>query len=144
MNDFITKYFYVIFFFTTWNILLVVFHKYTSEYIDLLYLSFITMFIGLYLSLVNPRKFVFRYDDKKYVFMGFQKFLMIDIVFHIFIFLYVFFYIHESFSEKKLLGSILILAVYIICINIKKVYGISIIEFIILFSIINILYFAVF
>jgi len=144
-------YFHILYFFTTWNVLLILFNKFVFKYIHLLYTSFITLFIGLYLSFINPRRFIFRFGPKKYIFTSWEKFIAVDIVFHIFAFIYIYFKYFGYYSsldncneDKILIISILILFSYIISINVNRVYGISLLEFVILFSIANLLYFIIF
>jgi len=147
----LSNYLHIFMFFTTWNVLLVIFNKYVYKYINILYTSFITLFIGLYLSFINPRRFIFRFGEKKYSFTSWEKFIAVDIVFHIFTFLYVYynyFVYYKSLDkcaeDKLLIVSLIVLFTYIICINVKKIYGISLLEFLIIFCITNILYFIIF
>ena len=145
-------YLQIFMFFTTWNVLLVIFNNITYKYIDLLYTSFITLFIGLYLSFINPRRFIFRFGLKKYKFVSWEKFIAVDIVFHIFIFLYIYYKYYNSYyslldkceEDEILIISLCILFTYIICINVQKVYGITLLEFLIVFCIANIIYFILF
>ncbi len=145
-------YLQIFMFFTTWNVLLVIFNNITYKYIDLLYTSFITLFIGLYLSFINPRRFIFRFGTKKYKFVSWEKFIAVDIVFHIFIFLYIYYKYYNNYysllnkcaEDEILIISLCILFIYIICINVQKVYGITLLEFLIIFCIANIIYFILF
>jgi hypothetical protein len=142
------RYFYVLLFFTAWNVLLVLLHKYTHQTFDLLYLSYMTLMIGLYLSFVNPKRFVFRFGDRKYNFQGAQKFLVVDLVFHILVFLFVYYmyfdYYHNKDCDGALLNSVALIVLYVCAINTQKVYGITFLEFIIVFSATNLLYFILF
>jgi hypothetical protein len=145
-------YLQIFMFFTTWNVLLVIFNRYTYKYINLLYTSFITLFIGLYLSFINPRRFVFRFANKKYKFVSWEKFISIDIIFHIFVFLYIYYKYYFVYyknidactEDQLLILSLCILFTYIICINVEKIYGITLLEFLIVFCIANIIYFILF
>lgn len=145
-------YLQIFMFFTTWNVLLVIFNNITYKHINLLYTSFITLFIGLYLSFINPRRFIFKFGKKKYKFVSWEKFIAVDIVFHIFIFLYIYYKYYNSYyslldkcaEDEILIISICILFTYIICINVQKVYGITLLEFLIIFCIVNIIYFILF
>jgi hypothetical protein len=145
------NYFQIFTFFTTWNIMLIIFNKFVYNYINLLYTSFITLFIGLYLSFINPRKFIFRFGENKYIFTGWEKFISVDITFHIIAFLYIFYKYFDyynsldEYTENKLLMiSVILIFIYIGSVNVKKVYGISLLELIIIFSITNIIYFIIF
>lgn len=143
------KYLYFMMFFTFWNILLVIFHKYTSQYVDLLYLSFIVLVVGLYLSFINPAKFMLRFGEKKVYFTGLEKFVFCDLLSHSLVFVYV---LYLTYGTKKLLRagdvqlfvSIMIIVAYIILVNVKYVYGISLLEILVVFSIANLAYFILF
>lgn len=142
-------YFYIFVFFTTWNVLFVILHKYTHSSINLLYLSFITLFGGLYISFINPRRFEYKFLDKKYIFDGLSKFIYIDLPFHVAIFLWVYcmYYIYyKSAADEKdnLFISFLIFVLYVAVVNIRKVYGISFIEFLLVFAVGHLVYFAIF
>ena len=143
----IRDYLYIFVFFTTWNLLIVMFHKYTHDKLNLLSLSFITLLGGLYLSLVNPRRFVYRLGKDKYVFTGAKKLLYVDVPFHFVIFAFVYYLYNDYYRESDhntLLISCILLLSYACIIDIKRVYGISFMEFLIMFAICNLLYFAIF
>jgi hypothetical protein len=116
-------------FFTTWNTILVVFHRYTHAYIDLEYLSFVTLLGGLYLSFVNPKRFVFKMFGKKYYVNGIIKFIFVDIIFHLCVFLFVYSHHHSYYKQlhvynEKIITAFMMLCVYAIVIDCPKVYGI--------------------
>ena len=130
------------YFFTVWNILFVIFHKYTAPYFDLLYMSFITMMIGLYLSYVNPKFFGMECMGKKYIIRKWHHKLIIDVI-HVLIFVGAFYlYGFDIFDEMKLLNTILLFILYICLFNGAKIYSIKNEEFMILFSVVTLLYFA--
>ena len=141
-------YLYAFKFFTTWVLILIIFHKYIHNYINLLYLSFITLICGLYLSFINPRKFVFYFDGKKYIYNGIEKFIIVDMFFHILVFYFVYthynIYYRTSGYDVKLIWALLIILLYVIFTNIKKIYGISFWEMGLVFVIANILYYLIF
>jgi hypothetical protein len=121
-------YLQIFMFFTIWNILLVIFNNITYKYINLLYTSFITLFIGLYLSFINPRIFILRFGGQKYKFVGWKKFIYIDIICHISIFLYIYYKYRDYYNlldkceeDKILFISLCILFTYIISINVQKI-----------------------
>jgi hypothetical protein len=146
----IAKYLHVFSFFTTWNVILVLFNKWTHRYVNLLYLSFITTFVGLYLSFVNPRRFVFRFGQQKYNFTGLEKFFIVDITFHIFVFMYVLYlyHVHYYYAKPSMYNTTIIafvlLLVYVSMINIRRVYGIPFEEIAIVFALCTFLYFIIF
>lgn len=136
----------ILYFFTFWNVLLIIVHKYTYKYINLLYISFITLILGLYLSFINPRIFIVDIGNTKYVYKDLA--LIIPDIIHILIFLFIF-YKYNTFYNKKdedqvLLISIFLLLFYILFVDIKKVYGISLLELLIVFCIANMIYFILF
>lgn len=138
-------YFYIFNFFTCIMVILTFFHNYVYEYIHLLYLSFITLFIGLYLSFINPHKFIYKFGDKTYEFNGYNK-LFIDII-HIAIFVFIYkkynLYYSSHDNNNKLYISILLLLFYIFFINVEDIYKIKMEEFLTIFSILNIIYFII-
>ena len=144
----IQRYFYVLFFFTLWNLVLVVFHKYTHKYFHLLYLSYVTLMVGMYFSMVHPAQCVYYYKDKKIVIDKWFYLAIIDILFHITVFLFVYFkyfkYYQSVNPDKLLLTSVLLLSFYLCIIDPTKVYGINIIEILAVISAVNLLYFAIF
>jgi hypothetical protein len=134
----------MLYFFTVWNIIFLVFHKFTSPHFDLLYLSYITMMIGLYLSYVNPRFFAMKFRGKKYVVEKWYSKLPIDII-HILIFLVaLYLYGDKAGSDMKLLNTILLFILYISMFNGAKIYSIKNEEFMILFSVVTLIYFTLF
>ncbi len=137
----------IIIFFTTWNVIFVIFHKYTFNKINLLYLSFITLMGGLYISFINPRRFKFTFGNLKLTFDGLSKFIYVDIPYHIAIFLWVYCMYNMYYKSNKdvnLLISFLIFVLYASIINIRRVYGISFLEFLLVFAVSNLVYFAIF
>jgi hypothetical protein len=134
----------MLYFFTVWNIIFLIFHKFTSSNFDLLYMSFITMLIGLYLSYVNPRFFAMKINGKKYVVDKWYSKLPIDIL-HILIFLVtLYLYGDKAGSDMKLLNTILLFILYISMFNGAKIYSVKTEEFMILFSVVTLLYFTLF
>lgn len=122
-------YLYLLMFFTTWNIILTLFHRRLYKIINLEYISFITLWCGLYMSFVNPRRYYYYLEDKEYVFEGLERFVVIDVCMHILVFAFIFHMYHEFYCEAGWEGgmSILIIAiaiigVYILLVNIEKVY----------------------
>lgn len=143
----ITDYLHVFLFFTTWNVLLVTLHPITHKYVNLLYLSFITTMIGLYLSFVNPKRFVLRFGKTKYYYTGLEKFFIVDITFHILVLVYVMYIYHVFYSLpnwRETSGAILILIIYLCTINIQRVYGVAFKELAMVFAVFTLLFFSLF
>ena len=142
-------YFYVFFFFTIWNIILILFHKYTHRYVELLYLSYMTFMVGMYFSTVNPRQYIIYYGkNNKLVISKWYYLLVVDLFFHFAMFLFVYFKYYKFYksadTNMMLFGSILVLIIYICLINSEKVYGISFMEILTVITIVTLLYFLIF
>lgn len=134
-------YTYALCFFTTWVLILVLTHGYSHQYFDLPYLTFTTMFVGLYLSFVNPRKFVFYFEDQKYTYTGLEKFIIVDMFFHILVFFYICSkYRSHSMLSSQMLNSMLLLLIYTVIMNLEKIYGISFYELLLVAGLGNIVY----
>lgn len=140
------KYFYFLVFFTTWNIILVIFHKYTYDKIDIQFSSFIVLFLGLYMSLVKPKKYTYHFNDKTYTITGLHK-LLVDVPLHFMVFLFVYMKYYKYYSkvgDKHWLSVVCIMILYLISMDTNKVYGLSKDEMLLVFSVICIVYVAVY
>jgi hypothetical protein len=73
-------------FLTFWMVISVIFHKWTHEYIDLLYFSFVCLAVGSYISFVGPG--VYKYGDVE--FKGLERFIVVDMAIHLFFFIFVY------------------------------------------------------
>jgi len=92
--------------------------------------------VGLYLSFINPKKFVFYFEDEKYVYTGLEKFIIVDMFFHVAVFAFIWTKYAGYYMEKNAtpwLGTLSILAVYAALVPLDKVYGITYEEMISLF-----------
>jgi hypothetical protein len=142
------NYFYILFFFTMWNVILVLFHKYTHKYFELLYLSFVTFIMGLYFSTVNPRKYTIYFGDKTIVINKWYLLLLIDLTFHFGVFLFIYFKYYKYYksvdTNMLLLSSVLLLIIYICMISPSKVYGVNFIEILTTITIVTLFYFIIF
>ena len=82
---------YIFKFLTIWSFFLSLFHNYVNSYISLPFLSFICMIMGLYISYINPKKYViYNYNKPIEIKNNLIKLLFIDI----------------PFCEKKYMGKI--------------------------------------
>lgn len=141
------NYLYAFRFFTCWMIIMIIFHHYTHKYINLLYLSLVTMIGGLYLSFINPRKFIFYFEGVRYEYTGIQKFIIVDLIFHILAFYFIYCRYSKYYTnmfDMKFLISCIILFIYMLSYNIRKVYGISLMELFSVCIISTIIYFILF
>ena len=135
-------------FFTLWMVIMIIFHKYLYKYINLLYLSFITLIIGIYISYINPREFKFRLFDEEYVLQNGEKFIVVDLFFHILAFIYIYHLYSSYYNPLKIniafLISLIIILVYSIMINVYSVYHIHYFELFSVFMIGNLIYLLIF
>lgn len=136
---------YVLSYFTTWSVLAVVFHAHTHKYINLVFLTFVTLMIGLYMSFINPRKFVFYFDKDRYEFTGAQKFIIVDMFFHLGAFLFVLDK-YGAGGRVGLLGTwaaAALFAGYALIMPIRKIYGVELRELGVVAAVAMMLYFVV-
>ena len=129
LRSFNKQYLYAFKFFTTWVLILAIFHRHVYKNINLLYLSFITLVVGLYLSFINPRRFVFYFENVRYEYTGLQKFIIVDIIFHILVFAliaerYGLYYKSKGF-DNGFLWALAILGIYLCFYDPRRVYGIA-------------------
>lgn len=111
-------------FFTAWVILLVLFHKHTHKYVDLRYLTFVTMLSGLYISTIHPRQYTFWLLDEKYTLKSWDRFIIVDMFFHIGAFIFIAsIYKTGGFTSRSILSAGLI-CLYSLLIDSQKVYSI--------------------
>lgn len=146
--DFLDKYFYFFKFFTSWSLVLALLHNYVHEHVNLLYISFVTLIMGSYMSFVKPGFFIFYFDNEKIVYRGLRKLLVIDLCFHLLVFLFVYWNYKDFYIQRGGLtgigASFVIMFVYIIIINFEKMYGISYLECFAIFFVSSSLYYILF
>jgi len=122
----------VFLFLTTWTFIMVVFHKTLHDKIDMLLISFIVMFIGLYLAHVNPKYFVLHTTDKEHIFLHDKIYIIISDLLHIvpFFFIYVLYGRYYTTNAKYilLLRSICILVLYFMIFEPTKIYHVDVKE----------------
>jgi hypothetical protein len=120
-------------FLTIWIFILVLFHTFTSKFFSLSFLSFIVLFKGLYLSYINPTKYLIIYKDSIIVIDGYKK-IIVDLFLHIlpFIFIYYNYGLEPVFNNWKLIPSLLLLIFYLLLYNPSDIYHIHINEITIL------------
>lgn len=138
----------VITFFTFWVLILVILQKYTKHYIDLLYISFITLVIGMYLSYIHPQYFKFTLFDETFKLTSLHKLVIVDCFIHILCFLYVWLYLKNNFlpfsADYRFYTSLILIAIYMLTINIRNVYNVGVFELFCVFIIANMLYVIIF
>lgn len=138
-------YFYAFKFFTAWMLVMALLHNYLFDKVNLLLLSWITCIVGLYLSFINPRRFVFYFEGVRYEYTGLQKFIIVDTVAHIMV-LYAMYACYGDYYKSigivnlPTFVAIVIMMIYLAITNIRKVYGISHYEIISMSVVAGILY----
>lgn len=147
-NTFTNKFTNIYLFFTFWLIILTLFHKYVYKYINLLYLSFLTLIIGSYMSYINPREFKFILFNESYKLESGDKLIIIDLFAHLLIFVYIYSLYYKYYTPFRvdipLLLSILVLLIYTFLINIKNLYNANYYELFSIGVIGNLLYLIIF
>lgn len=144
-HGFVNQYLYIFRFYTTWSIIMILFHHHLHTLINLTFVTFITMMIGLYFSFINPRIFIFYFEGCKYKYSGFEKFIIVDIIFHILAFVFILTRRYSSrLAQSSTLTACLTMFIYIMVFDTKKLYGVYLYEVIAVFMIATILYYLVF
>ena len=137
---------YLLFFFTTWNTIIILFHRYLYKSVNLIYLTYITCLIGTYLSLYNPGYFKVNISGETIVIDGWKKFIMADMV-HLlpFLFVYCMYYTHYKNEPGyvPMVNAMLLLLIYVILANIKKIYLVPFKELLAVFVVANIFFYFV-
>lgn len=132
-------------FFTTWSFVIILFHKQIYQSIHLVYLTYITCIIGTYLSYYNPKYFDFMLFGKSYKVEGLNKLLLADSLHFIpFIFIYCLYnqYYKKNYDGVRVVNAIIIILIYVVLLNIERVYYVAFKELFIVFVIANVLFFA--
>lgn len=133
---------YLLAFFTTWSCVLTVLHKYTHSIIELRFMTFMVMLMGLYLSFINPRRFVVHFHDGSVVtFTGAEKFVAVDMFLHIGVFVYISsLYSSKPFVLAKVVNTCILFIIYLSVTDVKRVYGVTLFEMTCVFLISYILF----
>lgn len=139
------KYFYILYFFTTWNIILVIFHKYIYNKINLLFTSFVILITSLYISYINPKYYLFEFNNKDYVFKENNKLFLIDLPMHIgiFIFIYLTYYKYYKKNNSTLLLTFCFMFFYFVVFNTEKIYNLPRYELLAVACASSVLYFFI-
>lgn len=137
---------YILNFLTIWVFILILFHKYINKYISLSFLSFIVMFMGLYFSYINPKKFVLYHYNRKVEISNFYiKLFLIDIPLHILPFLFILYkYGLDNINDNKILMALILIFFYYSIYDISYIYKIRLRDIQILLIISIIIYIIIF
>lgn len=126
-------------FLTTWTLLIVMFHSKIYKQIDLLFLTYIVMFIGLYLAHVNPKQFILHSgnDEIRDFILRDNIYIIAADILHILPFMFVYIayrsYYAKNIKVVLLLRTLGILAVYYAMLNPVEIYSIGNVELVTLF-----------
>lgn len=128
----------ILHFLTTWCLLLIILHRYLHKYIDILMVSTVVLVAGSYVSYINPRKYILKYEKNTVIVEGLFKTLTVDMI-HIFMFLwsvlwYGKYYLNNPNKLQTTIGAIALLITYYLVFNPSKVYEITEKEVVILTS----------
>jgi hypothetical protein len=82
---------YGLLFLTFWIDIFIILHKYTYNYINLLYLAFIMLFMGSYISFIRPGFIIYKFDNEIIKFNNVQKFIIVDLFLHLFFFTFIYY-----------------------------------------------------
>lgn len=122
-------YFYVIKFFTTWAVIIIIFHTFTHKYINLLLLAVIVFFGGMYVSYINPRTYFFEFKGEDYnITSPWLRFFAIDTPCHILLLVitvYLYGNNHPKFISLQTLAVFILLLVYILIYDVQDIYKID-------------------
>jgi hypothetical protein len=130
-------------FLTFWMVVLVILHKWTHKHIDLLYMSWVCLIVGSYVSFIGPGVYV--YNDV--VFKGLERFIVVDVAIHIFFFMFVSFLYYDYYKvfnpSRFFITLLIILSFSTLIINPQKVYKESAIKLYVVLVIATVLYFFI-
>lgn len=109
-------------FFTLYVIALLVFHKHTSRYVDLLLLSVVVFVVGCYLSFIEPRKYVFTIAGNTYELSGLTRLLIVDLTHTLILIFAIYVTMGQTLSMYQLGLTLLILVTYVVLVDVQRIY----------------------
>lgn len=120
-------------FFTIWNILLVILYPFVNKYIDVLFTSLVTLLISTYFIYVNINKYYVVFNGRRYDFNGVYVHLI-----HFFIHILPFCIIlilesNYTLNYFRLFATILIMFLYFLIQDVEKLYMVTRQEMILIF-----------
>ena len=142
-------------FLTCWVVLMVVFHQYTFENIDLLYLTFLAFIVGSYISFVNPKFYILKNKkDDIVLFEGWNRFIVVDLTIHALLFVFICYkyywyykprsnsmFFHFPRHVSTFIAALSVVILYMASIDIVSVYNVSFHELFIASFLATFLYF---
>lgn len=128
-------------FFTLWVLILVLFHKWSHKYIDLIYLTFVVMISGLYISTIHPRQYNFWLFDERYTLKSWDRFIIADMFFHIGAFIFIASVYKSKFRpNQKFFSAVALICLYSLIINPKDIYNLRTFELLSVILVATLLY----
>lgn len=115
-------------FFTVWVVVLAIAGKWTSRWFDLMLLSFVTLFVGLCLSFIHPRRYTLRVGGKDRIVDGIERLVVVDLLAHVLVFVVVAATVGPSNDPIKIVNSISLMTVYALLVDVPEVYGVKLRE----------------
>jgi hypothetical protein len=111
-------------FLSIWVWILVILHSYTSDVFNLIFLTLFVLTGGAYISFVHPRYYSFSFGCITIKTDALWKRLTIEIIFHFLLLMYVMIIYQNKYAlfSYQTLNSVLLLIVYFIIINVRKMY----------------------
>jgi hypothetical protein len=112
-------------YFSTWVLLLVVFHKYTHDFIDLYFISGIVFVLSMFVSYISPGYLNYEQNGNVYKIEGPLK-VLIDVTIHILPFVFISLYYGQNIQSGLCLSNaMLIMLIYLILFDPKRVYNVG-------------------
>jgi hypothetical protein len=117
------------------------------KYINLMYLTFVVLVMGSFISFVYPQKYVFEMFDRRWVIDGWVRFWFVDVFMHLGMFLFILVK-YGAFYKSKLDDSLMyagvLLVLYLIVFYRPAIYQLSLLQVLSLFVIASSLYVMLF
>lgn len=110
-------------YFTVWNVLLVIFHKYTHRYVDLLFTTTIVLVVGWGSIHLNTR---YVYKEQQLVAKD-VGIIVLDMLMHVIPFIFVCVYYRKFYASQIIPActAIVILLVYVVWADVERLYSLS-------------------
>lgn len=133
----------VVDFFTTWVFALLAAHRFVAPYVDLVYLSFIAMIIGSYVTMVKRHTYVYSVypGGPSHAMTGWRKFWLVDVL-HVAAFAFALAYCRQKTTACSMTNAAAIMILYGASHDSMEVYGTSMKELALVFIASTVTYLA--
>jgi hypothetical protein len=112
-------------FFTLYMVIFILWYPFLGQYLDMMFLGIITFVIGSYVSFINPKYYIFTFQDECYKIEGAKRILLVDMIHVIILVITIYMFAHMPFSVRKFVASSIILISYFVLVNPGNVYSIT-------------------